>query len=327
MNDSGATLASPFHDGELEVQRRAGVETRADALGRHGVRPFMPNQHRDFFSELPFLIAGGTDDAGALWASILVGAPGFVGSPDPMTLRINVLPPAGDPLAGALQPGAALGLLGIQLETRRRNRMNGRVTEIVPGGFTVSVDQSFGNCPQYIQAREPTFITDAGAPVAIDEGARLSDRAASLVRASDTFFIASASAATGDEDPRHGVDVSHRGGKPGFVLVSEMAGHTFLTAPDFRGNNMFNTLGNIASNPRCGLLFLDFAGGDLLQLTGEADILFDDPAIARFAGAQRLLRFSVSHGRYVQRALPLRWSAAEFAPQLAKTGSWDDVGG
>jgi predicted pyridoxine 5'-phosphate oxidase superfamily flavin-nucleotide-binding protein len=242
-----------------------------------------------------------------------------------MTLSISGLPAADDPLADNLKRQAPLGLLGIQPETRRRNRMNGHVSALAPDGFVVSVDQSFGNCPQYIQAREPIFVESDAVPETVEEGALLSARATALVRASDTFFIASASAVTGDDDPRHGVDVSHRGGRQGFVQVVEENGATVLTAPDFRGNNFFNTLGNIASNPKAGLLFLDFTNGDVLQLTGAAEILWEDPAIARFAGAQRLLRFHVTRGRYRRNALPLRWSAAEPASQLAKTGSWEEL--
>jgi uncharacterized protein len=199
--------------------------------------------------------------------------------------------------------------------------MNGRVSWQSDKIFSVQVEQSFGNCPQYIQAREPSFVDDAGLPKINDEGALLSAKAAALVRSSDTFFIATSG---GRDTAREGVDVSHRGGKPGFVHVTEEDGRSVLTAPDFRGNNFFNTLGNITSNPQAGLLFLDFTNGAVLQLSGEAEVVWDDPAIAQFAGAQRLLRFRVAHGRYIENALPLRWSTAEFAPQLEKTGSWVD---
>ena len=121
-----------------------------------------------------------------------------------------------------------------------------------------------------------------------------------------------------------GVDVSHRGGKPGFVRVDENEAGTLLTLPDFRGNFFFNTLGNIVAYPHAGLLFVDYANGDLLQLTGHAQIVWDGPELGRFLGAQRLLRVRVERSVWMPRALPLRWSPPLQAAQLAATGSWGE---
>ena len=140
--------ASPFHAGEIALQERAGVRARLAETGHRVIRDFMPEQHRDFFNHLPFLIVGSLDRAGRPWASMLTGFPGFMASPDPKTLRIAARPGPHDLLAKNLAAGAPLGLLGIELSTRRRNRMNGRVSMLDGSGFAVSVDQSFGNCPQ-----------------------------------------------------------------------------------------------------------------------------------------------------------------------------------
>jgi hypothetical protein len=195
------------------------------------------------------------------------------------------------------------------------------------GGFAVRVQQSFGNCPQYIQARTHEFAAE---PARVpepprSEGALLSPAAEALVRGADTFFVASASPAARGGAAAEGVDVSHRGGKPGFVRVDRADGSSVLTAPDFAGNSMFNTLGNLALNPRAGLLFVDFARGGVLSLTGRAEIVWDGPEVAAFAGARRLLRFHVEEGVRLEGALPLRWSAPAQAPQLAATGSWQIV--
>jgi predicted pyridoxine 5'-phosphate oxidase superfamily flavin-nucleotide-binding protein len=317
---------SPFHAGERAMQARAGVAERLAELGDRVLRPFMPDQHRDFFAELPWLILGGLDAEGRPWASPLVGAPGFLGSPDPVTLRVQAQPGYGDPLRGRLGAGTAVGLLGIQPQTRRRNRMNGRILLADQAGFTVRVGQSFGNCPQYIQARRPRFVGDPEEialprPVEV-EGSVLSPAAAALVARTDTFFIATATADPRGGDAGDGVDVSHRGGRPGFVRVGEEEGATVLTAPDFRGNFFFNTLGNIAVNPRAGLLVVDFDTGDLLQLTGRAEVLWDGSELEAFAGAERLLRFRVEEGRRFPAGLPLRWTAPDYAPQLIRTGTW-----
>lgn len=310
---------SPFHDGEREVQTRAGVREEIERRSGKAIRDFMPDQHRAFFAMLPFLVVGSVDAGYRPWASILVGRPGFVQSADPRMLRIDARPAFGDPLGANLAVGAPLGLLGIQPETRRRNRANGRITALDERGFTLRIAQSFGNCPQYIHARTPTFTT-APETVALPrpvrvEGARLSAEAVALVAGADTFFIATAAQADG-------VDVSHRGGKSGFVRATAERGQTVLTAPDFAGNNYFNTLGNIAVNPRAGLIFVDFAAGAILTLTGEAAVIWDGPELAAFAGARRLLRFGVTNGRAIADAVPLRWSAPEPAQQLAATGAW-----
>jgi uncharacterized protein len=320
---------SPFHPGEQKLQARFGLRERIEQTGRRMVRDFMPDQHREFFEKLPFLIVGSLDLERRPWASILVGGPGFVRSPDPRRLQIAAQPGHGDPLTQNLREGASLGLLGIELETRRRNRMNGTVEALGDAAFSVRVGQSFGNCPKYIQARAHRFIdepesTDAPRPIQ-RIGAQLSDAATALIARGDTFFIASAAPEAPDGDPAYGVDVSHRGGKPGFVRVTTENGRSVLTAPDFSGNMLFNTLGNLVLDPRAGLLFVDFGSGDLLSLTGRADVIWDGAELERFTGAERLLRFRPDEGLLIAGALPLRWSSPQQAPQLAATGSWDEV--
>ncbi|PTL76767.1 pyridoxamine 5'-phosphate oxidase family protein [Vitiosangium sp. GDMCC 1.1324] len=303
---------------------------RLEQTGRKIIRSFMPDQHRELFCKLPFLLVGSLDGERRPWASILVGAPGFVSSPDPRTLVISARPGFGDALGQNLTVGAPLGLLGIQLETRRRNRMNGTVVELDEDRFAVQVGQSFGNCPQYIQARDPVFVAEPSRVIeprpVRKEGPLLSGASAGLIERADTFFIASASPAARGGEPVDGVDVSHRGGKPGFVRVTEEAGRTVLTAPDFSGNLQFNTLGNLVLHPRAGLLFVDFTSGGLLSLTGETEIVWDGPEVEAFTGAERLLRFRVTEGTWIENGVPLRWSAPRPAPQLSNTGSWEEAG-
>jgi predicted pyridoxine 5'-phosphate oxidase superfamily flavin-nucleotide-binding protein len=316
-------IAAPFHAGERALQTLAGSREVMAAAGSRVIRDFMPDQHREFFAQLPFLIVGSMDAQLQPWASVLAAPPGFAHSPDPTHLRIDALPMAGDPLAAQLAQGASLGLLGIQPHTRRRNRMNGSVEAIDATGFTVEVQQSFGNCPKYIQAREPLFAAgQVAAPAQWIDG--LDDAARALIGRADTFFIASAlpqHAAVGDEaDPAaQGVDVSHRGGLPGFVRVGEDG---VLTVPDFTGNRFFNTLGNLSVHPRAGLLFIDFENGDLLHVTATAEIVWNGPEVDAFEGAERLLRLRVEQVLRRPGALPLRWGGAELSPHLARMGHW-----
>jgi predicted pyridoxine 5'-phosphate oxidase superfamily flavin-nucleotide-binding protein len=317
--------APTFHEGERAVQERVGVVDRMTQLGPRVIRDFMPDQHRDFFEQLPFVLVGTVDAAGQPWASVLAAPAGFIDSPDPFTLAIQAKPLAGDPLLDTLVEGTEIGLLGLEPHTRRRNRMNGVVQDVHAMGFEVKLAQSFGNCPKYIQAREPVFLPGPHAKLpVIHQGTQLDDAARNMIQSADTLFIATAYPAENgvqetDSDPAHGVDVSHRGGKAGFVRVD--ADGT-LTVPDFAGNFFFNTLGNIAANPRAGLLFIDFENGDLLYLAVNADIVWDGAELRGFEGAQRLLKFKVLAMRRVEAALPLRWGSVELSPVLAGTGAW-----
>src|SRR3954469_7771649 len=154
---------SRFHPGESAIQERLGVRDTVEADGGRMLRDYMPEQHRSFFAQLQFFGGGSADAAGRPWASLLAAPPGFVQSPDERTLVIRALPPAADPLSSSLVVGASLGLLGIELPTRRRNRANGTVVAVDAGGFRVRIEQSFGNCPKYIQRRTPRIVS-AGAP-------------------------------------------------------------------------------------------------------------------------------------------------------------------
>ncbi|MBX3654752.1 MAG: pyridoxamine 5'-phosphate oxidase family protein [Ramlibacter sp.] len=318
MSPGGYPLIErPFHEGEQALQRRAGSFAKLDAIGPQVIRSFMPDQHRSFFAQLPFVVVGSVDAGGQPWASLLAGPPGFAHSPDPQQLVVQAKPVPGDPLAAALVPGAALGLLGIEPPTRRRNRMNGLVSAVDSQGFTVRVSQSFGNCPKYIQAREGRY-TGPAMPGPVQELSTLDPAARRLLQAADTFFIATAHP-TVSGDATQGVDVSHRGGKPGFVQVLDDGS---LVVPDFVGNHFFNTLGNLALNPPCGLAFVDFERGDVVQVAANGFVLWDDEHLRDYPGAPRLLRFEVLAVRRLATALPLQWGEAELSPVLAPTGPW-----
>lgn len=310
---------SPFHAGEQAVQVKMGVRDRIEAVGQKAFRLFLPEQHRTFYAQLPHLLVGTVDAEGNPWASILVGAPGFISTPSDRTLHIAAQLLFGDPLAKNLAIHSKIGFLGIELHTRRRNRVNGVVSDITPDGFSVAVEQTFGNCPKYIQARQfdlHNFNNTTAKPVhtftTLDEATR------AVINAADTFFITTAYL-DDTANVTHGVDVSHRGGTPGFVHIE----NNTLTIPDFAGNNIFNTFGNIEVNPKAGLLFIDFDQGNLLYLTGRADVIWDgDPGIAHYAGAERLLKFYLKRGIYVEGSLPLSWSAPDQSPFLKETGPW-----
>ncbi len=313
---------SPFHPGEQAAQQRLGVREQMERFGSRVIRDHMPDQHREFYRQLPFVLVGHADKDGWPWASILFKQPGFIASSDANTLQIDALPVTGDPLADALQPGTHLGLLGIELPTRRRNRLNGQLVESGDNGIRLAVDQSFGNCPQYIQTRELTRLDASAMPaIRVEDIVELDARARAMIQQSDTFFVAS-HVNNGSGEASEGADVSHRGGRPGFIRVDDAR---TLTIPDYLGNNHFNTFGNFIENARAGLLFIDFEHGHLLTLTGTVEILWDTPEVEHFEGAQRLWQFHVDHGRWINNALPLRWQLDEFSPNTLLSGTWDEA--
>jgi hypothetical protein len=303
-------MSSPaFHTDELTAQARAGVKA-----GGAGIRTFMPDPHRAFFAALPILYVSSLDVEGKPLASVLTGSAGFVHSPDPVTLRIEARHDANDPAAGTLEVGDEVGLLGLDFATRRRNRANGRVVAADGTGFTIAVRQSFGNCPQYIQRRTVSAGLSVSAPA--KPLASLDGHARRLVVEADTFFVASRSGS--EIRDAGGADISHRGGRPGFVRVTANT----LSIPDFRGNNYFNTLGNLVGEPHASLLFIDFETGDVLQLQGAVRIDWNQRAARQFEGVERLWHFEVTRGWLRRNAVPLRWSFVEYSPVTLQTGNW-----
>ncbi|NZD59871.1 pyridoxamine 5'-phosphate oxidase family protein [Rhizobium sp. WYCCWR 11290] len=295
---------SPWHAGELAMQRSVGVVERMDRPGRNFLRKAMPEQHRAFFPMLPFVVLGAVDAKGDVWATVRAGHPGFLASPEPEILEVHLPRDTADPADAGMEDGGAIAMLGIQLETRRRNRLNGVIHRTEAGAFQVRVGQSFGNCPQYIQPRSSAFVRDPDVPTAMAllHSGQFDDRARRMIEGADTFFVASY---VDRENGERQVDVSHRGGNAGFVRVGVDG---VLTVPDFPGNRFFNTLGNFLVNPKAGLVFIDFETGDMLQMTGRVEVLLDSPEVASFQRAERLWRFTPEEIVLRPDALPLRWS-------------------
>ncbi|MFD3685707.1 pyridoxamine 5'-phosphate oxidase family protein [Nocardiopsis sp. NPDC058631] len=263
-----------YHRGEREVQARAALSDRA-AFSEGAVGDAIPDVAAEFLATQPLLVVGAADDRGDLWCSPVTGPPGFLRAREPRTLDVGATPHTGDPLAGVLgraAPPVPVGALAIEPATRRRMRINGTASPR-GGGLRIATEQVYANCPKYIQKREvlpaspwragPRDGGGAGDPA---RSQRLTGGQQDLLRRADTFFVATASD-TGD------TDASHRGGAPGFVRVHSP---TLLSWPDYVGNAMFMTLGNLALNPRAGLLVPDWETGGLLWLTGRARVLWGE---------------------------------------------------
>jgi len=310
----------PWHNGEVWLQKHVGVADRMAEIGRKVIRPYMPQQHRDFFSKMPFMVIGGVDSKEDVWVSAIVGKPNFITSPTDQRLDFSITMDPNDPINEGLTNGASVGLLGIELNTRRRNRMNGSITNLGLEGFSVNVDESFGNCPQYIQLREYEFHRDPDifSTHPVTECLTVTDEVRDTISNADTFFVASYV----DIDDNRKVDVSHRGGKKGFVKIDSDG---TLTIPDYAGNLFFNTLGNFISNPKAGLLFPNFETGDVLQMTGDAEVILDSPEIEAFEGAERIWKFKPRKIVIRPEAMPLSWTFKEYSPNSLMTGSWSEA--
>ncbi len=302
----------PFHEGELHAHQAAGTGTPGAAI-----RELMPDQHRQFFSSLRFAMLATVDDTGWPVATIVTGPQGFISSDDPQSLRISASAHWQDSFIPLLDSDKAIGMLGIEFSTRRRNRANGYVRAFDQDGLHVQVAQSFGNCPKYIQARDVTNEDNHQSVSASQSFTDLDDEAKKLISNADTFFVATTS---GNEQANgSGVDISHRGGMPGFIRID---GNT-LTIPDFVGNRYFNTLGNMLVEPRAALLFIDFISGDLLHLQGTTEVLWQSDETGNLAGAERLWRFHITSGWRKAHAIPLQWTLREIAPTTENTGVWN----
>ena len=299
------SVPSPFHAGEQTVQTQLGVRAEIEPWARKVVRSTLPEQHREFYAELPFLVAAARDADGQPWATLLTGAAGFAHSPHPGALRIDALPPASDPLVDSIVEGSDLGLLGLEFSTRRRNRLNGHVSHRDEKGLELAVGQAFGNCPQYIHERGWRSVPVVALKTVPVRHLQLTRHFREIIETADTFFIATGYRGEG-ESAAYGMDASHRGGDPGFVRVDSAQSLVF---PDYAGNNHFNTVGNLLMDPRVGLLFVDFAAGNLLQLTGRARIENAGPQLAQFPGAQRLIHFQLAEVLEQIAVIPLRWDS------------------
>jgi uncharacterized protein len=285
-------VKGPFHPGELEVQRRAGVVGQARKVGRI-IGSGLPVGIGRFLARQRFAVAASLDPAGRVWASLLTGPAGFLEAVDSQMLRLATRPLPGDPLAENVAARPEIGLLVLDPRTRQRMRFNGR--GLLSGeDLFLLVEQAYGNCPKYVQMRR---LEPDGGPRGEAAAPRVAStldpaQQAAIARA-DTLFIASF-------HPEGGADASHRGGLPGFVRV---LGPDRLAFDDYPGNSMFNTLGNLVAYPPAGLLFVDFANGNVLQLTGRAEIRADFSVDLR-----------VDEVREVPGASPLRFTLVEYSP-------------
>lgn len=295
-------MTTPYHEGELAVQAHAGVQGMAARVGR-SIAPHLTPPLATFLAHQEFLVIAALDTQNRPWATVLSGPPGFLQIQDAHTLAMQARFGPHDPVEEHLCVGVPLGVLAIDLATRQRVRVNG--TLVATGeALVLHIQQAYGNCPKYIQKRTNEAVgVDRPTPfhAAFDE---LSPDALALIHEADTFFVATA-------HPSGGADASHRGGRPGFVRALDSRRLEF---PDYAGNAMFNTLGNIEATGRAGLLFLDFTRDHTLHLTGTARVVWDEHRLSAHPGAERLVEFTVERAITRTPATGRLWTLREASP-------------
>jgi predicted pyridoxine 5'-phosphate oxidase superfamily flavin-nucleotide-binding protein len=253
-------VATGFHSGELAVQQRAGVQRQAARLSPMVERGELSAGVAAFLVGTTFAALTARDRGGKLWTSPLIGPAGFLEAASPTKLVIGSTPHAHDPLQG-LPSAQPAGLIVMDFARRRRLRINGMLSAVGDSSFEMDVVQAYGNCPQYIHPRRPAPVEPTLETRLIHRSDLLRPDDVEQIRAADTFFL-------GTTHPEFGNDASHRGGPAGFVRAE----HDVVAWPDFPGNNMFNSLGNIEVDPAAALLFVDFASGRTVQSSGAAQV-------------------------------------------------------
>lgn len=295
-----------FHEGEIAVQERTGERSIAERRGAMIGSTITPNA-RPFLAQQQMLVLAAGGLGGEVWTSVWFGPRGFAESRDDGGVlwvdRRRVAALEVDPVAEVLAPGAAVGVLAIELETRRRLRVNGIVREFGDEGMALEVSESFPNCPKYIakrrlRQRDPPERAVSAVEVGVARGVHLDAARMATVRRTDTVFV-------GSLHPARGADASHRGGDPGFVRVVD---ERTLRIPDYTGNGMYQTLGNLRATGRAGLVFMDFVERRLLHVTGATELRFDeDEASIVTGGTGRSWDLRIA--RWLEGALPSHFDA------------------
>lgn len=313
LNEDGV-----FHAGERALHEKLDITDRQHRLGLLMIRDHMPEQHREFFAALSSVHVGAVDSSGHPWAVMRVGSIGFVASPDDKTLSISSSPLLGEPADLDFSVGAKISVVGIEFETQRRNRLNATIEAVQGDRLALHVDQSYGNCPKYIQIRTKTLAGETQSALP-EEAYSLSEADKAQITHADTLLIASRAAQLGD-DPRAGVDINHRGGMPGFISVLD---DNTIQFPDYKGNSFYNTFGNIVTDNRVGVQFVDFETGTLLNLKGTASLI-EDINNGELPLMGRGLRIHIDTITRAKGGLPYRYKFEQYSDRNPAIASDDD---
>lgn len=307
-------MEGKFHPGELFVQKMIGVDHLAQRLERGisntltpGVQQFISNQTSIFISTL--------DKNSNIWTSIVLGESDFITTIDEVTLRLDLTKVSStqeDIFFKNIISSTHIGILFIELSTRRRFRVNGNIFKKTDSEYHISVDQAYGNCPKYIQRRVKITSNQNTNQVQLYQGNLLSPIEINIIEEADTFFV-------GSSNKANHLDTSHRGGNKGFV---QFINETTLKIPDYPGNNMYNTLGNFVERSNASLLFIDFETNSTLQLNGIASLLFyqqGKKALLDSGNTGRFWTFEITKWTRFKNHHNGNWNFEDFSPFIRFT--------
>lgn len=324
------TTPISFHEGEQTVRRLLHVPD-GDNPTSPGLSP-----HAARLLQLSSLIAIGTlDNEGRPWTTLLGGEPGFARSLGQSVIGIKTLVDSKyDPVIGILvgsqpdeevreagQGGRVMSALGVHLATRDRVKLWGKMfagelghhgpeaeegqVNVAEAQLVFAIQQSLGNCPKYMNKKN--IVPAIPRPVLISDSLPLCEQALDLLAKADMFFISS--------HYRSKMGTNHRGGPPGLVRVAKNeASGTVLVYPELSGNRLYQTIGNLYTNPRAGLVFPDFDTGDVLYVTGNTEIIIGQEAAALLPRSDLAIVIHVTAARFVQRGLAFLGEAGERSP-------------
>lgn len=299
------TNISPYHIGELEVQQLAGEQHIATKVGKI-IQSEIPKGALNFLRQQSILWLGVNDQENQPWAFPLFGSPGFINPTNGELLKIDLRKSITLPKQWHehLNKSKTIGSLAIELPSRRRLRINGTIQKIDRQQLHIKVEQAYPNCPKYIRKREMFGKIDFSNYRFVAGGSDLDTRLHNIIHRADTAFVVSIGA--------NRADLSHRGGKVGFMKISDK---NKIFIPDYKGNSMFNTLGNFKINPLGGLLIVDFNQGLLFQLTGKIDLFLntEHPKIET-GGTKRYWEITIKKWELFQLISNLRWESLDFSP-------------
>nr|POF04565.1 hypothetical protein CFP56_56046 [Quercus suber] len=319
----------PWHIGEQRIR-----DTLHVSGDDNPTVPALSPQLSRHLSIAPLIAVGTLDSDNKPWTTIWGGQPGLAQALGGNALGIKtqvarrhdpvVEELVGKEVGGEVKredgKGRMVSGVTMDLNARKRVKFFGRMVAGALGSaengetgedgaqvqLVLNIEQSLGNCPKYINCK--TLEPAISAPELIHSGPCLSQRGLDLLDKADVFFISSSNR---NDD----MDTNHRGGPSGFIrTTTDNPSGTVLYLPEYSGNRLYQTLGNLLVNPLAGLCVPDFISGDVLYMTGNTEILIADAATKVLPRSNLVVKFTVTDSRYVSSALPFRGTPGELSP-------------
>ncbi len=314
--------------------------------------PFLTPGAAYMLQRAPLLALGTLDSQNRPWTTVLGGEIGFSRPIGQSVMAVSTCTDTNyDPVLESLFAGNENGYvvekegsgkmisgLTIDLETRSRVKLYGRVIagtrktseerddgqrQSTRGGaqVVIKVEQSLGASPikptkeidQCITGNCPKYLNKKGihpaipSPKLISGSPLLPKGALALLAKADCFFISTTNQ-TSD------MDTNYRGGPPGFVRVLSNNSKDILVYPEYSGNNLYQSLGNLQNTPLAGLVFPDFDTGDVLYVTGHTEILIGKETATLLPHSNLAIKLTIASARFVESGLSFRGSAGEPSP-------------